>query len=79
MLAEGRPDEAVQEFELALSRTPRRARAVLGLARAAAAAHRPDKAVAAYEDFLKAWERADAGSPEVVEAREYIGAHGGTR
>ncbi|MCZ6917967.1 MAG: hypothetical protein O7I93_14420 [Gemmatimonadetes bacterium] len=79
LLAEGRAEEAVSAFELALARTPRRARAMLGLARAAAATHRTDKATTAYADFLKASHRADAGLPEIAEAREYLSAHAGTR
>jgi tetratricopeptide (TPR) repeat protein len=69
LLAAGRPKDAVMWFERALKRTPNRSRAVLGLARAAAKAGDPARSRTAYKQFLANWRLADAGLPELAEAR----------
>jgi tetratricopeptide (TPR) repeat protein len=69
LLASGRAKEAVTWFERTLTRTPNRSRAILGLARAAAKAGDVTKSRAAYKQFLANWRLADAGLPEVAEAR----------
>ena len=51
----GRPAEAVRKFETSLLRMPRRARSLLGLARAAAAAGNPEKATEAYRELMEVW------------------------
>lgn len=73
LLQAGRPAEAMQWFERALSRTPNRSRAVLGLARAAAAAGEGERSRAAYERFLANWRLADPELPELAEARAALG------
>lgn len=72
LLAAGRPQDAVMWFERTLTRTPNRSRAVLGLARAAAKAGDLAKSRSAYKQFLANWRFADAGLPEVAEARAAI-------
>jgi tetratricopeptide (TPR) repeat protein len=69
LLASGDAAGAVKQFQIALARTPRRAAALLGLARAAQKAGQPAVAVKAATDFLAAWHLADAGRPELAEAR----------
>lgn len=69
LLQQGRSQEAVTWFERTLERTPNRSRAVLGLARAAAASGQSAKSRQAYKQFLANWRAADPGQPEVKEAR----------
>lgn len=69
LLEAGRAADAVMWFERALARTPNRSRAVLGVARAAAKAGDTAKSRKAYEQFLVNWKDADAGLPELGEAR----------
>jgi Flp pilus assembly protein TadD len=69
LLVEGRSAEAVAAYEQALSLTPNRASALIGLARACAAAGDRVKAAAAYRRLLDSWHRADAGLGELAEAR----------
>jgi tetratricopeptide (TPR) repeat protein len=70
LLQVGRAKEAVTWFERTLNRTPNRSRAVLGLARAHRNAGNADAARKAYKQFLANWKMADAGLPELKEARE---------
>jgi Tfp pilus assembly protein PilF len=74
LLQTGRPVEAMAWFERALSRTPNRSRAVLGLARAADKAGDAEKSRRNYEQFLFNWRNADPGLPELAEARRAIEA-----
>jgi len=74
LLADGRAKEAVAWFERALTRTPNRSRAVLGLARAAAKSGEGVKSRTAYKQLLKSWSLADPGLPELAEARAALGA-----
>src|SRR5205823_4275488 len=60
---------AVPQFRSALARTPRRARSLLGLARAAQKAGQHAAAVDAAKAFLAAWHLADPDRPELAEAR----------
>lgn len=69
LLAAGRPRDALIWFDRALARTANRSRAVLGLARAAAAAGEKQRSREAYKQFLDNWRNADAGLPELAEAR----------
>lgn len=67
-----RPAEAKAEFERALARTPRRSRALLGLARAHVALGDVQKAAAAYAQFRASTARSDTGVAEVAEAEKYL-------
>jgi tetratricopeptide (TPR) repeat protein len=69
LLETGDAVSAMSAFQKALARTPRRAAALLGLARAAQKAGKKAEAVAAAKEFLAAWHLADASRPELVEAR----------
>jgi tetratricopeptide (TPR) repeat protein len=62
-----RPREAMEAFELALKRTPRRALSLLGLARAATAAKDVATADRAYSDLRDIWKNADKTLPELKE------------
>ncbi len=73
LLRAGRAKEAAEQFAVALSRQPNRARSLLGAARAAAAAGNRAAAVETYQKLLGIWRQADADLPELREAREFIG------
>lgn len=72
LLELGHPEEARREFERALARTPKKVLALLGLARAAAAARDTQQAAEAYADLREIWHRADPGLPEVEEAGRFV-------
>jgi tetratricopeptide (TPR) repeat protein len=69
LLARGDGAGARAEFEAALARAPRRARALLGRARALAAAGDAAGASAAYAELAAQWSAADLGGPELSELR----------
>jgi hypothetical protein len=69
LLAAGDAAGAVRQFEASLTRTPRRAAAELGLARALAKAGRQAEAAKAAREFVATWHLADAGRPELIEAK----------
>ena len=56
----------------ALARTPNRSKAVLGLARAYRNGGDAKAAKATYQRFLANWRLADAGLPEIIEARAAV-------
>jgi Tfp pilus assembly protein PilF len=68
----GRARQAAVWFERALSRTPNRSRALLGLARAYRNARDVTNARSAYKRFLTNYRLADPGLAEVTEAREAL-------
>ena len=72
LLQANRPKEAIVWFDRALTRTPNRSRAVLGLARAYRNAGDAANARAAYKRFLTNYRLADPGLPDVAEAREAV-------
>jgi tetratricopeptide (TPR) repeat protein len=72
MLALNRPEEATIYFEKTLSRTPNRAKAVFGLARAAELLRDRETATKRYEQFLTIWRTADSDRPELAKAREFL-------
>ncbi|MGH9862639.1 MAG: hypothetical protein ACRD35_04370 [Candidatus Acidiferrales bacterium] len=69
LLEMNRPEEAEKQFELALTRAPRRALALLGLARSASRAGHAEAAERAYADLRSLWQRADAGLADLQEIR----------
>jgi len=75
LLKAGKPAEAVAQFKTALLRQPNRARALLGLARAAAQSGDQMTAMRIYAQFLEQWKQADEGLPELREASNYLDAH----
>ncbi len=72
----GRGAEAVEPFELALRRNPNRSLSVLGLARASAAAQKPEAARRHYAAWLANMDRADADLPALGEAHAALGRPG---
>ena len=71
LLELGRPGEAAAEFDRALARWPNRSLSLLGRARAAAALGDLESARRHYRRLLANWRNADAGLPELKEARSY--------
>ena len=74
LLELGRGAEAVGPFERALRRNPNRSLSLLGLARASAAAQRPEAARRHYTALLASFDRADPGLPALGEARSALDA-----
>ena len=74
LLASGDAAGAVKQFRASLARTPGRSASRLGLARAAAKAGMKAESVKAAKDFLAAWHLADAGRPELAEAKQLAAA-----
>ena len=62
-----RPKEAIPAFEISLTRNPRRALSLLGLARASMATKDTARAMGAYGELRKMWRNADKGLPELKE------------
>jgi tetratricopeptide (TPR) repeat protein len=71
LLQLGRPTQAIDAFRAALKQAPNRSLALLGLARAQAAAHDAKAAAATYRKLLDNWHAADADLPALAEAREH--------
>jgi TolA-binding protein len=72
LLKAGRAGDAVTAYERALQLTPKRSEALLGLARARAAAGDTAGAAAIYRQLLVNWEHADRGIAGVDEARKAL-------
>jgi hypothetical protein len=69
LLSAGDAAGAVAQFQASLARTPRRARSLLGLARAFEAAGQHANAAKTAREFLAMWHLADADRPELAEAK----------
>jgi tetratricopeptide (TPR) repeat protein len=74
LLRAGNASAAATQFQASLARTPRRAASLLGLARATKAAGNSAEAAKAAKEFVTAWHIADAGRPELAEARQILAA-----
>jgi tetratricopeptide (TPR) repeat protein len=72
LLELGRPREAIASFQQVLGRYANRTLSVLGYARAAAAIGDTQTALAQYRALAGNYARADAGLPEVNEARAAV-------
>jgi tetratricopeptide (TPR) repeat protein len=70
LLGMRRYDDARTEFERALARTPRRALALLGLAKAQTAQRRTAAAAATYKMLADVWQNADADLPDLAAVRK---------
>jgi tetratricopeptide (TPR) repeat protein len=68
----GRPAEAAVEYERVLAAHPRRAHALLGSARAAAASKNPQVARARYGELVQLWANADPGTEGLAEAKSAL-------
>src|SRR5205807_3693138 len=69
LLRAGDASAAVRQFQASLARTPRRSASLLGLARAQKKAGKAADAARTAREFLASWHLADAGRPELAEAR----------
>jgi tetratricopeptide (TPR) repeat protein len=76
LLQADRPREAQVECARALRLAPKRARSLLGLGRAAAAAGDRKTAARAYGDLRAIWHRADPDLPGLAEAVRFLGLPG---
>jgi hypothetical protein len=72
LLRAKRPKEAAEQFATSLRRHKNRARSLLGAARAAAQSGDMKGAAKAYAQFSQQWRLADAQTPELREARDYL-------
>jgi tetratricopeptide (TPR) repeat protein len=72
LLSANRPKEAAEQFAIALSRQPNRARSLLGAARAAVKSGDTKAALAAYSRLVQQWNQADQNLPELREAQDYM-------
>jgi tetratricopeptide (TPR) repeat protein len=75
MLELNRPAEATIYFQKTLDRTPKRPKAIFGLARAAELLGDTKTAKERYEEFLAIWQTADPDRPELAQAREFLQGH----
>jgi tetratricopeptide (TPR) repeat protein len=69
LLAMGKPAEAKKEFEMALTRTPRRTAVLVGLARSEWELGNRAAARKIYKKLVGIWHSADTEFPELAEAR----------
>src|SRR5262249_14813311 len=72
LFASGDAAGAVRVFHAALPRTPRRAAAVIGPARAAAAANQTALAARTARELLAMWSHADPARTELSDARALV-------
>jgi tetratricopeptide (TPR) repeat protein len=68
----GRPADAMKHFMETLKRTPGRARAIYGIARAAQALNDKQTAIKRYTELLELWKNADNDRPEITAARRFL-------
>src|SRR5262249_39826215 len=73
LLENRRPREAIEAFQQALRRNPKRSLSVLGLARAHQAAGDAEAARTRYRELLANYDEADRDLPELAEARRGAG------
>jgi tetratricopeptide (TPR) repeat protein len=71
LLRARRPTEAAQQFATSLQRHPKRARSLLGAARAAVQSGDKQAAATHYATLQTVWAQADEDLPELREVREY--------
>ncbi len=70
-----KPVQAAEQYTATLKRTPKRAVALLGLARARTMQKDAAGATQAYKELAAIWANADATIPAVREVRAYVAAH----
>ena len=71
---QGRAEDAMAAFQMALARTPDRILSLAGYARAAVAAGRLDMAASTYSTLARLLENADGDMSEALEARGFLEA-----
>jgi tetratricopeptide (TPR) repeat protein len=72
LLLEERYQDAVQAYETALKRSPRRFNSLYGAGRANALLGNPDQAKAYYAELVEICTGAEDGRPRLAEARKYL-------
>ncbi|HSF42938.1 MAG TPA: hypothetical protein VLT87_24260 [Thermoanaerobaculia bacterium] len=72
LLELGRAEEAGKQFDLSLLRTPNRTASLLGAARVAVKRGDDEAARRLYGQLAEIWKQADAGYPELAEAKSYL-------
>lgn len=72
LLDAGRPSEAAAAFRKSIDMRQGRARSLIGLARASAAAGDDEAAASAWRRLLARWEAADPDRPELAEAKVFL-------
>jgi tetratricopeptide (TPR) repeat protein len=73
LLQQGRPAEALREYETSLKETPNRFRGLYGAARSAEAAGDRQKATDHFEKLLALGKQSDTARPELDRARAFLG------
>lgn len=77
LLRAGNPKAATEQFAASLRRHPKRARSLLGAARAAAQNGQTIDAANRYAQFAFQWQHSDVQLPELREAQDYTKQSGG--
>jgi hypothetical protein len=72
LLQMNRPARAWEQYDDSLKRTPRRPKAIYGLALSAQALGDNQKAAEEYTNFLQVWKNADQSLPEIVAAKRFL-------
>ena len=72
LLALNRPEEAKNQYEETLKRTPGRPKAIYGIARAAEILGDQNTAIQRYAEFLELWKHADQDLPEIKNAHKLV-------
>ncbi len=71
-LMAGKPEQAAEQFGIALLRQPKRALSILGAARAAAQSGNKQEAAEHYSTLLSQWSDADSDLDGLKEARQFL-------
>ena len=72
LLEMNRPDQAREQFDDSLKRTPGRPKAIYGLARSAQVLGDNQTAAREYADFLFVWKNANPNLPEIAAAKRFL-------
>jgi tetratricopeptide (TPR) repeat protein len=72
LLAQQQPAQALKEYEISNESTPNRLRGLYGTAKAADAAHQPDRAKSYFGKLVELTRNADAERAEIREAKAYV-------
>ena len=75
LLELNRPADAQVQFLQTLKRTPRRPKAIYGLAQVAEVTGDMAAATQHYQEFLAVWKNADRDRPEIATAKEFLAKH----
>jgi tetratricopeptide (TPR) repeat protein len=73
LLEAKRPADAMKHFTETLKRTPKRSKAIYGIARAAETIGDKQTAMKRYGEFIELWKHADKDRPEIANAQRFLG------